>query len=539
MKRTIAFLLALIMAMSLMAATAMAHEPDYITEVTAVTFYVDGVPTPEIPAREVGGQIFVRMRYVAQIIGAAVEWDSCNQAILLTPAGSEATQVIPLAHIGGFNDEGYVWVPLDIAFQLVHPDAAQPQRPQRDDILPAAPAARTTDHGQMAVAFIQEINDTLYNRVPFSYRELEAAEWIAYQLAAMGHPEDAVYMQVFTIEDVASAMARFGGWDATYDAFNVFDPETRVTLEEAIEIALEVEYEMMIEFFAGMGIVEEEDILAALSEMFGIPLEELDVDELLHGLVYNHLTGFISDYGIFDPYTIFRPISQNVILTVPGQSQRKIVVTAHLDGVLNPGASDNASGVALLLEGAYRMLDADNYFTIVFAFVGAEEVGLLGAYYYLNSLTPAQRDNIVLNINADVLFEGPYFFFGAAYESSRTGGLADNEITLLIAEIAEALNAEFSTVLINAQPIANMPSDQLIFLWGGHTVVALTGLARVGSAEYADFSIRPMYAQFGGSVVHTPYDCYHIINELWPNKIGDAMWTFSLFLEELLLATFE
>jgi len=102
-------------------------------------------------------------------------------------------------------------------------------------------------------------------------------------------------------------------------------------------------------------------------------------------------------------------LSQNVILTVPGQSDRTIIVGAHYDSVKYPGASDNASGTALLLESAQRMLHLDNYYTIVYMFFGAHETGgFHGTRFYLNSLAWWERQNILFMTNADVLFERPY-----------------------------------------------------------------------------------------------------------------------------------
>ena len=106
-------------------------------------------------------------------------------------------------------------------------------------------------------------------------------------------------------------------------------------------------------------------------------------------------------------------VSQNVVLTLPGQSDRKIIVGAHYDSLVYPGASDNASGTALLLESAFRMLELDHYYTIVYVFFGAEEVGLIGAHYFYAQLSDTQRDNIVMMVNADVLIEGPYLIYGA------------------------------------------------------------------------------------------------------------------------------
>jgi len=397
-----------------------------------------------------------------------------------------------------------------------------------DVIIPyVTPVERTTDHGEMAADFIEIINDTLYSRVPFTYRELEAAEWLAYQLVAMGHSADAVKIQSFSIDDVNHQMQQFGWSRETFDALNLFGDGPRLGTEEASEFFFEMLYDILVAQLETLGIPYE---------MAGAALGGMDVVDFVNIVALPARMEQMMSYGLFNEDVQFRPYSQNVILTIPGQSEQKIVITAHKDTLDVPGASDNASGMGLLLESAYRMLDADNYYTIVYAFVGAEEVGLAGVYYFYNSLTAAGQSNIVLNINADVLFEGPYFFFGTAQLADDE--LVSNAITLLIAEIAEQVNATYGTQLIGWYELAAMPSDQLVFLYEGHTVVAFTGLARTGSAAYAAFDGPTMVliggAGFGASVVHTHYDNVHFINEAWPEKIADAMWTFSLMLEALL-----
>ena len=384
---------------------------------------------------------------------------------------------------------------------------------------PRAPIVRTTDHGQMAVGFIEYMNDNLYNRVPFSYRELEAAQWITSRLLAMGYYEGKIEMQTFSMRDVMQGM------DSIWEIFDLeLDPDETYALL----------FEYYLERVAGQAEVFAE---------WGMVLTPEDIADMASMNAASMIEAQAEGFRIFGSGPDGRNYSQNVLLTIPGQSERKIVITAHYDTIDNvSGASDNASGVGLLLESAYRMLGVDNYFTIVYAFVGAEEIGLLGAAFYLESLTQAQRDNIVLNINADVLFEGPYFFFGAGAHD-ELGRLVDNAITLLIAEIAYELNATYGTDLINAQDIATMPSDQLVFLWGGHTVVAMTGLAIRGDTDYEGYPFMSILwldgASYGGTIVHTPMDDVHYINQVWPYKIGDAMWTFSLFLEALLAASFE
>ena len=84
-----------------------------------------------------------------------------------------------------------------------------------------------------------------------------------------------------------------------------------------------------------------------------------------------------------------RPVTgYNVLGAVPGtvRPDSVLLITAHYDGlgsfgaeVYFPGANDNASGVALLLALAKRVAREPLPYTVVFAALGAEEVGLVGA----------------------------------------------------------------------------------------------------------------------------------------------------------------
>ena len=336
-----------------------------------------------------------------------------------------------------------------------------------------------TPHGYIALRHIEFMSDNLYGRASFTYREKEAAQWIAEQLLAMGYDEDDIVMQVFDWSSVSGQAERW--FNRTWE-------------------------------------------------------------EIIH-------PSFRGNAGPREGQ-----LSQNVILTVPGQTAQKIIVGAHYDTVAYPGASDNASGTALLLESAHRMLYQDNYHTIVYVFFGAEEPGLFGAYYYLNSLSAPEQDKIIMMINADVLFEGPQMIFGAGYMPAQYwwDGLPEdalgwvpvanwwvenleprgNSVTVRIDEIAAGLHTLHGIEIIRDPLFVHSASDHWIFAWEGHTVVNLLGMYRVANSGY--FLDRG----FVSRVAHTPQDNFHFINENWPGKIDTNMRYFSIFLEEMLLARY-
>lgn len=77
---------------------------------------------------------------------------------------------------------------------------------------------------------------------------------------------------------------------------------------------------------------------------------------------------------------------------------------AHLDSVANaPGANDNASGVAGVLELARILKSQQSVREVRFALLGAEEIGLVGAYSYVANLSDEELSKIVAVYNMDMI----------------------------------------------------------------------------------------------------------------------------------------
>jgi aminopeptidase YwaD len=106
--------------------------------------------------------------------------------------------------------------------------------------------------------------------------------------------------------------------------------------------------------------------------------------------------------------------TQNVLGYIKGSVQPDsfMVFTAHYDHLgkmgydaVFPGANDNASGVAMMLDMAkYYAKNPPPYSVAFIAFAG-EEIGLVGSYYFVeNPLIPL--DKISLLINMDLMSTG-------------------------------------------------------------------------------------------------------------------------------------
>jgi len=226
--------------------------------------------------------------------------------------------------------------------------------------------------------------------------------------------------------------------------------------------------------------------------------------------------------------------SQNVILTIPGRSEQTIIIGAHYDGVGNPGISDNASGVALLLESAYRMQDIDHYYTLQYVFFGAEEVGLIGSFYFVDNLPQEEIDNLVLMINADVIMDGPDLIYAIGYVEGDSMEaiwdrvvVTDSELTRQVDQVADELNDTYQTELMAKPHAVGLPSDQLAFIQFDIPVMVF-------------FATHPVeYPQlFNGDVLHTPDDDLDFIMENFPGRAERALYSFGKFLEIVLSSEF-
>jgi hypothetical protein len=81
-----------------------------------------------------------------------------------------------------------------------------------------------------------------------------------------------------------------------------------------------------------------------------------------------------------------------------------IYVTAHYDSVPgSPGANDDASGTAAMLELARNMNNIITDKEIRFIAFGAEEIGLVGSRYYVDQLSDAEIENSVINFQLEML----------------------------------------------------------------------------------------------------------------------------------------
>lgn len=182
--------------------------------------------------------------------------------------------------------------------------------------------------------------------------------------------------------------------------------------------------------------------------------------------------------------------SQNIVAFLPGlgSGDTTFVISAHYDhlGRVNQaifsGASDNASGVAFLLALAARLKVQPPHYNILFLATGAEEVGLLGATAYVESLS-LRRDTVT----------GAYVAGCLNFDLMGNGqdglvAVAGQDYPMLYNSLKSFLTLELPRTRISAR--SNRPnSDHWAFTQAG--IPALFWYTEGGIPNYHDIYDRP------------------------------------------------
>jgi hypothetical protein len=115
--------------------------------------------------------------------------------------------------------------------------------------------------------------------------------------------------------------------------------------------------------------------------------------------------GYQPEYQWFEPRNALDGKTANVIATLKGTTNPELVyvVSSHYDSVAGgPGADDDTSGTAALLEAARVLADTPMPATIIFASFTGEEAGLLGSREFVRRAVESKMQ-LVGALNNDMI----------------------------------------------------------------------------------------------------------------------------------------
>jgi aminopeptidase S len=163
----------------------------------------------------------------------------------------------------------------------------------------------------------------------------------------------------------------------------------------------------------------------------------------LKGLLDN--AGFVTQQQSF---TYNGATGYNLIADWPGgDTSDTLMIGAHLDSVTaGPGINDNGTGSAAILETALAVSRTgfQPQRHLRFAWWGAEELGLRGSTYYVNSLSSAQRSAIGAYLNFDMVGSPNAGYF--LYDGDNSDGTGAGPGPAGSAEIERTLAAYFTSI---------------------------------------------------------------------------------------------
>ncbi len=157
--------------------------------------------------------------------------------------------------------------------------------------------------------------------------------------------------------------------------------------------------------------------------------------------------------------------AENIICRVEasGQSSGVLILTAHFDAIAHrsypgewdsawvhveaPGADDNATGVAAVMEAARVLSPLDLPFDLEFVLFSAEELGRLGSIHYVKLCDADCADRHLGVINADMIGYSGNGTGASVMSDFRSGWLAD-----MIIEYASITDPSLEISLIKPGP---------------------------------------------------------------------------------------
>ena len=200
----------------------------------------------------------------------------------------------------------------------------------------------------------------------------------------------------------------------------------------------------------------------------------------------------------------FREVTDyNVIGELAGEVDDNIVMAgAHLDSVAaGPGINDNGSGSAGLLDVVEAMSNNKPHNTVRFAWWGAEEIGLVGSSAWVAQRTQAEKDEIALYLNFDMI-GSPNYYFGV-YDADESSFVAPVPVPAGSEHIEGTLESFYT--------VRSEPYDDSAFSGrSDYQAFINNGIPSGGLFTGAEVVKTPQQQAIWGGVAGESFDqCYH------------------------------
>ncbi len=238
-------------------------------------------------------------------------------------------------------------------------------------------------------------------------------------------------------------------------------------------------------------------------------------------------------------------VSENIVVTKKGKSDKQIVIGMHYDGT---GTGDNGSGVALGLTTAEKFHDIETEFTLKFVFFTAEEYGLYGSSAYAESMSEKEVADTLYMINMDSLVCGDYTYLYGGVQDNENKTVNKTEAYDNAMSVAKDLGLSFKSnpwTWGNLAP-ENYSGEDPDYAspstgdWSDHAPFVEKGITYL-YMEATNWEI-PDYTGYGetymvGMIMNTENDYLEYIEHYFPDRPLNHLTKFSTLLNGLLTQT--
>ena len=310
------------------------------------------------------------------------------------------------------------------------PAVAQQRASAATEVTAPADAAFSTEE---AFRHVAQLSDVIGSRPAGSASETAAAQYLADTFASFGYQVEQQTFQVQVYEERSARLTPLAPGEAAVDTTALLYSASDTVRGELVDVGLGRPGDWAAGELAGrVALIERGEIT------FADKVANVAADGALAAVIFNNAAGdFSGSLRRAAPIPVLtldaaqgqalrarmaaEPLrvevavdartgsreSRNIIATRAGRVPGAVVVGGHFDSVpAGPGANDNASGTATVVEIARVMASRDYPYTLHFIAFGAEEIGLLGSRHFVDALPEAARRGIRAMLNLDMVGVG-------------------------------------------------------------------------------------------------------------------------------------
>lgn len=334
-------------------------------------------------------------------------------------------------------------------------------------IAPASAEAATAFSGQLALDTVRLLSETIGSRPAGSDAERRAAEVLADEFRRLGWTTEIQQFPIRSFQDRGSSLRVNNESGAPIEVLALQNSAPGTISGRLIEVGLgrsedlagldlngaialiqrgEISFGDKVRNVAAAGAVGAVIVNQTDDSFRGLlpdssPIPAVGIDGATGRRLFESARQAELQAELIVDTSIAATTSNNVVATLDGASDETVVLGAHYDSVAEgPGANDNASGSATVLELARTLPAAELPVDVRVVLFGAEEIGLVGSRYYVDSLGPREREQIAAMLNFDMVGVGDRAMVGGSDDLVQLAQEAASEQGVELGELGSSLD---------------------------------------------------------------------------------------------------